>query len=274
MKVSGEDFDFGAIPEGAEIICNYTIDDAGSINLEVEIPAINESFYKNFYSREEGQVNFDKAAGKINSDGKNLLNQVRELGGAIDDNDDYEKLQRAGEIASTAINATQSDTDREELKHIEEDLQAAKKILADIRERNRESIRRDEFDYLSRRYEVHVKKFAEPQEMAQIENLLNRAENLIEREDSVFEDVTGEIYGWYWRILFYRNDEYTLRTFNDLIKNPDDFDDQASFYQLSTAGKNAVAQKDFNALRKIIFELADLTGNSEDEFLAANIIKA
>ena len=97
LKISGDDFEFGTIIEGAEIICNYTIDDAGSINLEVEIPAVNESFYKNFYSREEGQVNFDKAADKINTDGKNLLEQVRDIGKAIKDDNDYEKLQRAGE---------------------------------------------------------------------------------------------------------------------------------------------------------------------------------
>lgn len=55
-----------------------------------------------------------------------MLAQVRNLGRAVEDDDDYEKLQRAGEVASTAINANQ-DCDREELKHIEEDLQTAKK---------------------------------------------------------------------------------------------------------------------------------------------------
>ena len=49
---------------------------------------------------------------------------------------------------------------------------------------------------------------------------------------------------------------------------------KAIFYRLAAAGKNAVAQKDFNALRKIIFELWALSGHSEDEFLTANIIKA
>ncbi|MBE8950795.1 MAG: hypothetical protein SR3Q1_09395 [Quinella sp. 3Q1] len=44
-------FNFGGeelSPEecSAEIICNYTIDDVGSIDLEIS--AINESFYKNF----------------------------------------------------------------------------------------------------------------------------------------------------------------------------------------------------------------------------------
>ena len=105
------------------------------------------------------QLNFDKAAGKINSDGKNLLAQVRNLGRAVEDDDDYEKLQRAGEVASTAINANQ-DCDREELKHIEEDLQAAKKILADIRARNRESIRRKDLDGWREYNLKYTKKFA------------------------------------------------------------------------------------------------------------------
>ena len=273
MKISGEDFEFGTILEGTEIICNYTIDDAGSINLEVEIPAVNESFYKNFYSREEGQVNFDKAASKLHSDGKNLLDQVRELGRAIEDDADYEKLQRAGEVASTAINANRTDNDREELKHIEEDLQAAKKILADIRERNRESIRRDDLDGWRSYYESNIKKFAKPQEINQLENLFDRAETLIEREDSAFEDAIKEIVGFSYGIVI-RDDRFIIDLFNSQIKKPEDFDDQARFYRLAAAGKNAIAQRDFNELRRIVNELYSIGRNKGDEFLTANIIKA
>ncbi len=274
LKISGEDFEFGTIIEGAEIICNYTIDDAGSINLEIEIPAIDESFYKNFYSREEGQVNFDKAADKINSDGKDLLEQVRDLGRAIKDDADYEKLQQAGEVASTAINANQTENDREELKHIEEDLQAVKKVLAEIRERNRENIRREDLDGLRDYYADYVKKFAEPQEITQLENLLARAETLIEREDASFEDAMKELGSLCWRIIFYRDDEFVVYRFNKLTKNPGDFDDQANFYRLKQAGKNAIAQKNFAALRNIFWDILDLRGSKGDELLAANIIKA
>ena len=244
LKISGEDFEFGTILEGTEIICDYTLDDAGSINLEIDIPAVSESFYKNFYSREEGQLNFDKAADKLNRDGKNLLEQVRELGRAIENNDDYGKLK-----------------------------QAAKKILADIRERNRESIRREDLNDRREYYNDCVKKFAKPQEITQIENLLGRAEDLIEREDSAYEDIVKEISGLCREIIFRRDNEYVAYPFNSMIKNPSDFNDQANFYRLA-AGKNAVVQKDFNALRKIIFELWALSGHSEDEFLTANIIKA
>ncbi len=272
LKISGDDFEFGTIVEGAEIICDYTIDDAGSIKLEIEIPAINESFYGNFYSRNEGQLNFDKAAGKINSDGKNLLAQVRNLGRAVEDDDDYEKLQRAGEVASTAINANQ-DCDREELKHIEEDLQTAKKILADIRARNRESIRREDLDGCREYYLKYVKKFAKPQEISQLENLFDRAETLIEREDSAFEDAMSEIRGLCWGIIFYRDDDFAIRRFNNLTKNSGDYTDQTNFYRLKQAGEEAIAQKNFDKLREIFWDILDLGVHAQDEFLTANIIK-
>lgn len=229
--------------------------------MEAEIPAINESFYGNFYSREEAQLNFDKAAGKLNSDGKNLLSQVRDLGRAVEDDDDYEKLQQAGEVASAAINANR-DCDREELKHIEEDLQAAKKILADIRTRNRESIRREDLDGWRGYYLKHVKKFAEPQENSQLENLFGRAENLIEREDSAYEDTLKEIRGLCWRIIFYRDDEFAIRRFNNLMKNPGDYTDQANFYRLKQAGEEAIAQKNFDKLRDIFWDIWDLGGHT------------
>lgn len=238
------------------------------------MPAIGEEFYGNFYAREDAQVDFNNDTQKINRDGKDLLERVRDLGRAVTDDDDYEKLQQAGELASTAITANTYDNDAEELKHIEEDLQSAKKILADIRERNRDNIRREEFGYLRRRYEKLVKNFAEPQEIEQIEKLLARAETLIERDDSAFTDTAGEIYGWFWKILFYRSNEYAVSSFNNAIKDPGEYDDPISFRRLAQAGKNAVAQKDFAELRKIIFRLWDLSGRREDERLTANIIKA
>ena len=82
---SGTDFGFGTIVESAEIICNYTVDDAGSIKLEVEVPAVREEFYGNFYARNDAQVDFNKEAHKINRDGEKLLDRVRNIGRVVDD---------------------------------------------------------------------------------------------------------------------------------------------------------------------------------------------
>ena len=232
LKISGDDFEFGTIVEGAEIICNYTIDDAGSINLAIDIPAVGEEFYKNFYSREDAQIDFNKDTSKLNRDGKNLLDRVRELGRAIKLDDDYEKLQRAGEVASAAINANHQNNDAEDLKHLEEDINAAKKILSDILQRNKQIIRREKFNSLRDSFNSYIRQFAEPQEIEQAEKFFERAETLIERDDSAFDDTLDEIRALGWRIIFTKDDDFVVRSFHSLTKDHDDYDDRATFYRL------------------------------------------
>ena len=272
LKVSGTDFDFGTIVEGAEIICNYTVDDAGSITLEVEIPAVNEEFYGNFYAREDAQLDFNNDSHKLNEDGKALLSRIRDIGSAVT-GDDYQKLREAGEVASEAINANHSTHDAEALKHLEQDLDEQKKILADIRERNRENIRRDDLDSFRDYYESHVKQFAEPHERTQLENLFERAESLIERDDNAFNDAMNEIYRVSYGIVV-RDDEFIIYCFNNQIKHPEDFTNRETFHKLATAGRNAIAKKDFTLLRKIVAALSSIGGRKGDELLAANIVGA
>lgn len=273
LKISGDDFEFGTIVEGAEIICNYTIDDAGSINLAIDIPAVGEEFYKNFYSREDAQIDFNKDTSKLNRDGKNLLDRVRELGRAIKLDDDYEKLQRAGEVASAAISANHQNNDAEDLKHLEEDINAAKKILSDILQRNKQIIRREKFNSLRDSFNSYIRQFAEPQEIEQAEKFFERAETLIERDDSAFDDTLDEIRALGWRIIFTKDDDFVVRSFHSLTKDPDDYDDRATFYRLVQYGKNAIAQNNINELRRVVLNLYSISGHTGDELLTANILK-
>lgn len=93
----------------------------------------------------------------------------------------------------------------------------------------RSRCRRDDLDDLHDYFESYAKNFAEPQEIAQIEKLLARAETLIERDDSAFEDTVDEICGLCWKAIFFRDNEYAVYMFNDMIKHPDDCSDRAAF---------------------------------------------
>lgn len=119
--------------------------------------------------------------------------------------------------------------------------------MADIRARNKFAIRRDDFDGLRGYYEKYLKKFATPQEVKQMEKLFT---------------------------LLVRDDSFIADTFNRLIKNPDDFTDREKFYRLAQSGKNAIAQKNFVELRKIVDALYSIKIYRGDEFLSANIIRA
>ncbi len=275
MKISGEDFDFGAIIEGTEIICNYTIDEAGSVTLDVEIPSIAESFNsgKNFYSRSEGQLNLDDVAGKLNYEGQNLLERVRDLGKAVEDDNDYEKLQQAGEVASTALSANQQAHDREELQHIVDDIQDAKKKLNEIRRNNLHVIREQELEQLKDYYDEKIKKFASPQETAQFEKLFAKAESLIERPDSAFENILQEVRYRNYDVLA-KSDEFIVVDFVRLTENPYAYDDRESFEKVFEAGKKAIEQEDIVALRKVVNMLWFLKGRQDDDVSAANIVRA
>ena len=96
---------------------------------------------------------------------------------------------------------------------------------------------------------------------------------LIEREDSAFEDTISEIIGVSYGIAI-RDNEFVVGTFNSLMKNPDDFDDKATFYRLAAAGKNAIAQRNYVELRKIVSGLYSISRCKGDELLTVNIIKA
>ena len=146
--------------------------------------------------------------------------------------------------------------------------------MADIRQRNKRKIRREELVGLSEYYKSSIEKFAESQEMRQFEGLFERAESLIERDDASFENTLEEIRALSWKVIFFNDDDYVVYVFHDITTNPDEYDDKTRFYRLATAGRDFIAQKNYNELRKIVAEILIMGGRTEDELLIANIIRA
>ena len=64
FEIKGSDFDDGVIAAGAEMNCEYEVLDSGNIMMEVSVPSIGGSFHsgRNFYSRQEGQIDYTKAS--------------------------------------------------------------------------------------------------------------------------------------------------------------------------------------------------------------------
>jgi molecular chaperone DnaK len=64
FQIKGSDFDDGVIAAGAELMCTYEVLDSGNIILEISVPSIGGSFHsgRNFYSRQEGQIDYTKAS--------------------------------------------------------------------------------------------------------------------------------------------------------------------------------------------------------------------
>ena len=75
MKISGKDFDEGIIPVGAELECDFEMLDSGNIILDISVPSIGSTFNsgKNFYSRQEGMIDFSKDNQALEKDARQII---------------------------------------------------------------------------------------------------------------------------------------------------------------------------------------------------------
>ncbi len=256
MTIGGNDFDFGVIMTGAEIICDYVVNDSGSIELDISVPSIAESFNndKNFYSRQEGQLDLDASAGKINYDGKQLLEKVRTLNAALDGDRYTEELQDAGMLASKAMNISQENTDREELQHTVDSIIQAKRQLNRIRRENLEDIRTRELSDMEEVYEQKYKQFANGEEQEQYHRLFATARSRINESGRGFEDIIERIRYLNYDVMA-KNDDFIVYDFKRLISSPEEFDDLEAMKQLAQQGIAAINQNDIKTLRQVVGHL-------------------
>jgi molecular chaperone DnaK len=111
FEVRGVDFEDGVIPAGAELNCDYEVRDSGNIHLEVTIPAIGGSFASghNYYSRQEGQIDYSKASQLIEEQSGHATERLDEMASKIDD----PRLEQArGEAAASLISETRGERPR------------------------------------------------------------------------------------------------------------------------------------------------------------------
>jgi len=275
IKVYGTDFDFGKIVEGAEIICTYTVNDAGSVNIDIEIPSIGESFSNeiNFYVAKDGQLNSNETAEKLSRDGKDLMDTIRDTAKAIDNGDEYQKLRQAGEIVSNAISANTVEHDPEEILHLNEDLQKVRETIAQIRKNNLTAIHEQDLQSAVEFYRDVTKKYSSPQDIEEYEELFNRAKNLIQRDPDAFEEILSEIHYKNYKVLL-QNEGFLVYHFEHVTENPDDYLDYEKFFRLKQIGEKAIADENFDELRKVLSALAYLRAVSTDDDSLVNIFKA
>lgn len=273
IKVSGEDFSYGMIPAGAEIECSFVVNDSGSIDIELNIDSISQSFNsnKNFYSRQEGQVDLDHIANKINADGKNILAKVRGLSSQLDQ--PYEELNECGEIASRAICVRQETSDRESLQHLSDDILHAKRILNRIKRENLQKIREKNLEQLIEYYHDTTEKYSDEEDRERYEKLFANARLVMGENSSAFDNMLQSVRYLNFDVLYKNNPEFPIRWFMYKIQNPENYSNQEQFYQLAEIGKKAIEQNDISTVKQVIGELARIEIADDEPDVMTNITK-
>lgn len=271
FKITGKDFSDGAISAGAELHCEYEILDSGQIVLGVSVPSISGSFHsgRNFYSRQEGQIDYTKAAKLLQEQANQVQDRLDEMVSKIDDPRLVEARERLSR-AETAVGLMDPETTKQAL----DDIQQLKRLLAETRQAHLKTIRQLELDKVVTFFQEHVRSHARPSEISTFENLAKTAESVIMRSSNTFESHLDELRGKNFLILW-RQDWFVIDRFKMLAEAAHLYPDCQEHAQLVAAGIEALKASDMDKVRHIVGQLDDArigTAADDDMVASTNIV--
>lgn len=273
LKISGSDFDDGIIPAGADLECEFEILDSGNIIIEVSVPCIGGTFHsgKNFYSRQEGQLDYTAAAVMVVEEGERTLNRIDEINDVVDN----PKLEQARHKLESAASLDPEEAETEKSQEAMEKVLEARKLLAQVRKEHLKEIRQIDLDGVVSFFDEHVRQHARPSEASAFDNLAKTSQRSIDRNDKDFEHHLDELKGKNYEILW-RQDWFVVERFKWMISSPHLFADKHRFEELTQIGTQLMRSDDIEKLRAVVAQLSmiQIGGGPDNEmFDVANIVR-
>jgi molecular chaperone DnaK len=273
FEIKGSDYE-GVIMAGAELICEYEVLDSGNITMEVSVPSIGGSFHsgRNFYSRQEGQIDYSQASKLVAEQSEHAMQRLEEMASKIDD----PRLDQAREKLEQAETIKSGETDPELAKQAMDNVQEAKRLLSLARKEHLKDIRQLELDKAVEFFDKHVREHARPTEANAFDNLAKTAQRAIDNNSGDFESHLDDLRGKNFMILW-RQDWFVLDRFKWLAKDTYLFPDAREHAQLVSAGAEALKANDMTKLRAVVAQLDSVrigSGGDDEMMAGANIVRS
>ncbi len=273
FEIKGSDYE-GVIMAGAELICEYEVLDSGNITMEVSVPSIGGSFHsgRNFYSRQEGQIDYSQASKLVAEQSEHAMQRLEEMASKIDD----PRLDQARERLEQAETIKSGETDPELAKQAMDNVQEAKRLLSLARKEHLKDIRQLELDKAVEFFDKHVREHARPTEANAFDNLAKTAQRAIDNNSGDFESHLDDLRGKNFMILW-RQDWFVLDRFKWLAKDTYLFPDAREHAQLVSAGAEALKANDMTKLRAVVAQLDSVrigSGGDDEMMAGANIVRS
>lgn len=279
LKIKGTDFDEGVIPAGADLQCNYEMLDSGVITLKVSVPCIGFRSEKNFYSRQEGEIDYsgEEESARISEENKKVHSRLTEIEDVVEDPDEKRLKQARKKLEASQLDDSDGDLDPERVKEADEGIIEARRLMAQVRRDHRKPVRQLELERVKQRFNLRVRQYARPSEEDAFDKLVRTAQRSIDRDENDFESHLSELQSRNFTILW-RQDWYVVDIFNDLKLRPRSFSDAVRFKELVARGTSAIKNDDIDELRQVIDHLFEIyiyisTPSDDDFILNTNIIR-
>jgi len=270
--IQGSDFEEGVIAKGAELVCEYQVQDSGNINLDISVPSIGGAFQSghNFYSRQEGLRDYTKEAKRVAEESESVEGRIDEMASKVDD----ARLDEARKKLEDAKKIHPDDNDPERAKQAMDNIHAAKKLIAQTRKEHLKVIRQLELDHAVEAF-AKIREHAKSTEVQSFDNLAKTAQRSIESGSSDFEshlgELRGKIFGIYWR-----QDWFVIDRFKWLTEEVHLFPNPGEHAALVQEGSQALKANDVQKLRAIVWKMDTLrisSGSEDDMLTGANIVR-
>lgn len=266
MKLEGTDLEYGSIKAGAELIFNYTISEAGTINVDVTIPSLDDISFNsghNFYAYNDGQIDMtdEDTINEIVDDAVIILQKANTLENDIED----ERLDSVRKLAYDAIDLKETtNIEPEVVKKNFDNLLKAKILLDKIKTDNVDILRQVEFDRVLNNYKNNIEVLCDSIEQQQFNDLFETAKNVIQRADKTFEDIIKTIDDKIFFIKFNKDNKFVVSIFQYCRTHRYMYTDKVKADQLIKIGENLIENNEYNKLRRLIVDLYGLARESRD----------
>ena len=274
LNITGNDFDDGVIHAGEDLQCDFEMLDSGNIVLEVSVASIRGTFHsgRNFYSRQEGQIDFSRESARVSEEGEGTRQRLEEIGDVVDD----PKLEQARRKLAPSSQLDPDEPDTERAQEAMEGVFEARRLLAQVRKDNLKVIRQMKLDYATEFFNEHNRKYARPSEENAFDNLFRTAQRSIDRNDMDFESHLKDLEDKNFEILW-RQDWFVMKKFEWMASSPHHFSDPARFNELIAIGRSSLQTDDIDGLRQVVGHLSQIqiyAGSDTDMHGIANIIRS
>lgn len=245
ISISGNSFEYGIIPVGSEIVCDYTFSDSGNIETKVTVPSVGITETKNSYDRLSGQIDFNNDDTKIVSEAQSVLEKIEELSENIFD----EKLDEAAIKIRSYLDRS-DDLDAEDLQTLFEITQTGKGVVASFMRENKAIVWQQDLDSAMDGFSDLESNATEAQKNM-IYKLQDNIQRAIDANSPTAEKLLAQLHDAIAKVAF-NNDDIFYAIFASMAQNPQEFTNQALFNQLVNQGCQCIQSKDINGLKSVL----------------------
>lgn len=245
ISISGNSFEYGIIPVGSEIVCDYTFSDSGNIETKVTVPSVGITETKDSYDRLSGQIDFNNDDTKIVSEAQSVLEKIEELSENIFD----EKLDEAAIKIRSYLDRS-DDLDAEDLQTLFEITQTGKGVVASFMRENKAIVWQQDLDSAMDGFSDLESNATEAQKNM-IYKLQDNIQRAIDANSPTAEKLLAQLHDAIAKVAF-NNDDIFYAIFASMSQKPQEFTNQALFNQLVNQGCQCIQSKDINGLKSVL----------------------